>query len=331
MTETIAVIGGAGFIGTRLCERLNDAGAEFLIVDKRCSETFPGRSVVADVRDVEALAAALPNGGTWFNLAAEHRDDVSPLSLYHDVNVQGARNICAIAASKKIKRIVFTSSVACYGNAPAGTGEDGKIAPFNEYGRTKFLAEEVFRSWQREDAEYRKLAIVRPTVVFGESNRGNVYNLLRQVAVGRFVMVGSGTNVKSMAYVGNLAAVLHMLIDREDGNLLVNYVDGPAMDMNTLIDTVRRELGLADRLGIRLPVGLGLLAGKLADAVSRITGRKFPISAIRVSKFVSDSHFSSSAGSLGFVPSFGLEEALRRTIRHEFIDGRKEGPLFFSE
>ena len=48
------------------------------------------------------------------NLAAEHRDDVKPSSLYHEVNVEGAKNVCDIA-SKKIHSIIFTSSVAVYG------------------------------------------------------------------------------------------------------------------------------------------------------------------------------------------------------------------------
>ncbi len=331
MACSVAVIGGAGFVGTRLCELLRDDGVEFLIVDKRASESFPDRSVLADVRDQAALERVLPADAVWINLAAEHRDDVSPKSLYDDVNVEGARNICRAAASKGVGRIVFTSSVACYGNAPPGTGEDGKIAPFNDYGRTKFLAEEVFRDWQREDAAHRTLAIVRPTVIFGERNRGNVYNLLRQIALKRFLMVGHGRNVKSMAYVGNVAAFLRQLVTADSGNLLVNYVDGPALDMNTLVGVVRQELGRSPGVGPRLPVWLGLILGRMADVVAVATSRKLPVSAVRVRKFVSDSHFSADLASTGFVPPYSMEEALRRTIRHEFLGPTRTGPVFYSE
>lgn len=331
MACSVAVIGGAGFVGTRLCELLRDDGIEFLIVDKRASESFPDRSLLADVRDQAALERVLPADAVWINLAAEHRDDVSPKSLYDDVNVEGARNICRAAASKGVGRIVFTSSVACYGNAPPGTGEDGKIAPFNDYGRTKFLAEEVFRDWQREDAAHRTLAIVRPTVIFGERNRGNVYNLLRQIALKRFLMVGHGRNVKSMAYVGNVAAFLRQLVTADSGNLLVNYVDGPALDMNTLVGVVRQELGRSPGVGPRLPVWLGLILGRMADVVAVATSRKLPVSAVRVRKFVSDSHFSADLASTGFVPPYSMEEALRRTIRHEFLGPTRTGPVFYSE
>ena len=103
--------------------------------------------------------------------------------------------------------LVFTSSVAVYGFAAPDTDEKGPLHPFNDYGRTKMEAEEVYQEWLKGGTG-RMLTIVRPTVVFGPRNRGNVYNLLRQMASGRFAMVGSGKNVKSMAFVENVASFL---------------------------------------------------------------------------------------------------------------------------
>lgn len=97
------------------------------------------------------------------------------------MNVEGARNICVVAREKRVKAIVFTSTVAVYGFTEIGTDESGKIAPFNDYSRTKHEAEQVFKAWQAEAPTERMLVIIRPTVIFGEQNRGNVYNLLRQL------------------------------------------------------------------------------------------------------------------------------------------------------
>jgi nucleoside-diphosphate-sugar epimerase len=69
------------------------------------------------------------------------------------------------------QKIIFTSSVAIYGFAPIGTDEIGKINYFNDYGRTKWLAEEKCRPWLAYDSEY-SLTIIRPMVIFGEQNRG---------------------------------------------------------------------------------------------------------------------------------------------------------------
>ena len=98
------------------------------------------------------------------------------------MNVRGAKNVCDAATKFGIDTIIFTSSVAVYGFTEANTDENGDINYFNDYGRTKFLAEEIYNEWLQEDAKNRTLIIIRPTVVFGEENRGNVYNLLNQIS-----------------------------------------------------------------------------------------------------------------------------------------------------
>ena len=122
----IAVIGGSGFIGTRLCEILRESGVDFRIIDKQMSRYFPDQTEICDVRDIEGLIRATRGASTIINLAAEHRDDVTPRSLYDEVNVQGAENVCECAVANGIPRIVFTSSVAVYGLGHTGIDESGE-------------------------------------------------------------------------------------------------------------------------------------------------------------------------------------------------------------
>ena len=68
----------------------------------------------------------------------------------------------------------------------------------------KKKAEEVFIKWY-QNSNLNNLIIIRPTAVFGINNRGNIYNLLSQIYNGPFFMIGKGENVKSIAYVENLA------------------------------------------------------------------------------------------------------------------------------
>lgn len=313
----IDLIGGAGFIGTRLASRFASSGSSFQILDKVPSAQFPAAYRAVDVRDIKSLRAGL-SGGPVVNLAAEHRDDVRPVSLYEDVNVRGAENICRVAAEKGVEKIIFTSTVAVYGFADPGTDESGEIAPFNEYGRSKYEAEMVFRRWQGLAPDRRALTIIRPTVVFGEGNRGNVYNLLRAVAGGRFVMVGEGRNVKSMAYVENVAAFLERCLVSPPGVFVFNYVDKPHLDMNSLVQSVRDELGLAKKEPVRIPYSAGMAAGKVFDFASFISRRSFPISSVRVRKFCATTHFETSLSETGFSAPVSLLEGLCRTVRHEF-------------
>lgn len=328
----VSVVGGSGFIGTRLCRRLEGReSVDFTIVDKAASVAFYDRTVIADVRSVEGLRMAISESSIIVNLAAEHRDDVRPLSLYDDVNVQGARNICLVAREKKVNTIVFTSSVAVYGFAPIGTDESGSIAPFNDYGRTKYEAEEIFKEWQAEQPNGRTLVIVRPTVVFGEQNRGNVYNLLRQIASGRFLMIGDGKNRKSMAYVENVAAFLEYALTFKSGVHVYNYIDKPDFTMDALVGKVNRMLGRAERIGFRLPYAVGYTIGRMLDVIAIMTGRRFTISSVRVKKFCANSVYSTALDGSGFIAPVSLVEALGRTVRFEFLESHEHEVVFYTE
>ena len=327
--KVLSIIGGSGFIGTRLCKLIDYKGGEFEIIDKQISKSFPNKHKMADVRDLDSLRSTI-QGDVIINLAAEHRDDVTPKSLYDDVNVEGVRNLCKVAVEKNIRKIIFTSSVAVYGFSPVDTGEQGEINYFNDYGRTKFLAEEVLREWYHQDAKNRSLIILRPTVVFGEQNRGNVYNLLKQIAKGNFMMIGTGKNVKSMAYVGNIVECLDYLSTKLEGYHLYNYIDKPDLTMNQLVKSVNDQLGRKSNTNFYIPYGIGMLAGYFLDGFAKLSGKKLDISSIRVKKFCSDTSFSTSIAKTGFVPSKSLESGLKNTVQYEFVE-QNHGELFFSE
>lgn len=316
---TISLIGGSGFIGTRLQSILStENDIDSSILDAKQSEQFPKICTIVDVRKLENLTTSIAANSIIINLAAEHRDDVTPRSLYDEVNIEGARNVCEVARIKDCNKIIFTSSVAVYGFAPVGTDETGEISPFNDYGRTKWEAEKVFRSWQEESPKTRTLVIIRPTVVFGENNRGNVYNLLKQIASGKFVMIGDGNNQKSMAYVENVAAFIKHSLSFTPGIHIYNYIDKPDFSMNQLLASVRESLGLPSKAKIRLPYSIGMFAGYCFDILAKMTGKKLPISSIRVKKFCSNTLFETSIGNTGFKAPVTLEEGLRKTIEHEF-------------
>lgn len=329
----IKVIGGSGFIGTRLCELLDRERKEFLIIDKLMSKRFPDACKIADIRDLNALRKLLSKGDVVINLAAEHRDDVTPKSLYDEVNVEGSRNIITVCKEKNINHIIFTSSVAVYGFAPPNTDESGKINYFNDYGRTKWEAEKLYKAWYDENPEGRILTIIRPTVVFGERNRGNVYNLLKQIASGLFLMIGNGTNVKSMAYVENVASFILYMVQNGKGYQLFNYVDKPDLTMNELVIEVKKALGKKATTGIHCPYWLGFVGGLFFDLVSRLTGKKLPISSIRVKKFCATTQFDTSIyKKTSFKPPVLLEEGIRRTIEFEFLNKKENKDiLFYSE
>lgn len=329
MQKKITIIGGSGFVGTNLCRLLSSKQYDFEIIDLKMSREFSERCKIGDVRDFDSLCSTI-TGNIVLNLAALHRDDVSDTTEYYNTNVHGAENVVKACVKLGIKKIIFTSSVAVYGFAEPGTDERGAIEPFNEYGRTKFEAENRLREWHSEGQ--RELIIVRPTVIFGEGNRGNVYNLLNQIASGNFLMVGNGKNKKSMAYIGNIVVFLETCINSDKTYGIYNYTDSPDLSMGELVSKVRKALRKKEGVGFRLPYWVGLLVGYVADTISLIIGKKLPVSSIRVRKFTSSTSFRSSKADLdNFSPMFSLSEGLERTITSEFILPDLKREIFFTE
>jgi len=318
----VLVTGGSGFIGTRLIDELLKEGHEVKIFDKRESEKYPHLVTIGDVRDQEALTKACEGMDVVYNLAAEHADNVTPVSLYEEVNVGGAENLVKAVEKNGIKKIIFTSSVAIYGLNRGEPDETFDARPFNEYGRTKYEAEKVFIKWQESSPE-NSLVIIRPCVIFGENNRGNVYNLMKQIYTGKFIMVGSGENKKSMGYVGNIAKLLSSLIDAPKGLTLYNFADKPDLKGIEIVNIIRDEMGM-DKVKFKIPYFIGLLGGYAFDIASKITGKKFPISSIRIKKFAADTTISTKRlQESGFKPPYSLEEGLRRMVRSEFLEKEK--------
>lgn len=329
--DSVLIIGGSGFVGSSLIEACKTEFSLFNL-DKNPSPFFPEITTIGDVRNSEDLLRSMPGKHTVVLLAAEHRDDVSPTSLYYDVNVQGTQNVLEAMDKCGVQHIIFTSSVAVYGLNKENPDEDHPAEPFNHYGKSKWQAEEVLRAWYHKDPDNKSLTIIRPTVIFGERNRGNVYNLLKQIASGKFLMVGKGANCKSMAYIKNIVAFIKFhLATKTPRYRVFNYVDNPDLNMNALVQHVEETLEKKNP-PVRLPYWLGMLGGYGFDLASKITSKKFPISSVRVKKFCATTQFDANkAHTCGFQAPYSLSEGLHNTLRHEFLNPNDGGPVFESE
>lgn len=325
---SILIIGGSGFVGSRLISKLDNIKIENL--DKNQSPFYPEITTIGNIINFNEIKIN-KNISSVVLLAAEHRDNVSPISLYYDVNVEGTKNVLKAMDLAGVKNLIFTSSVAVYGLNKINPDEDHTKDPFNHYGKSKWEAELVIKDWYENDPKNKSVTILRPTVIFGERNRGNVYNLLKQISSGRFIMIGKGVNKKSMAYVGNIVAFISNRLEASlDGYHVFNYVDKPDFSMNELTQLIEKKINIK-LIKLKIPYLFGMIGGYFFDIISLIFRKKTSISSVRVKKFCATTQFNASKVHTVFNPPFTLEEGLNRTLDNEFVNSKQDDTLFFSE
>lgn len=329
----IVMIGASGFVGTRLIDLLQQEAGKYQCknIDLLPSHFFNDITTIGDVREQEQMDKELKGADLVVLLAAQHRDDVTPISLYYETNVGGMEVTLRAMEKNGVKRIIFFSSVAVYGLNKHNPNENHPAEPFNHYGKSKWQAEQVLQTWYKAHSDWN-IDIIRPTVIFGERNRGNVYNLLKQISSGKFLMVGKGNNKKSMAYVGNIVAFVKYMIENVTlGYNVFNYIDKPDNNMNQLVAHVSKVLN-KHIPATHFPYWLGMLGGYGFDILAKVTGRKMTVSSVRVKKFCATTEFDATkVGACGFQAPYTLDEGLARTLEFEFVHPRTDDITFKSE
>jgi GlcNAc-P-P-Und epimerase len=311
----VLVTGNSGFIGTVLVDRLLQAGHVVRGMDIR-PPARPGayQHIIGDIRVPADVRRAVEGMDLVVSLAAEHKDFGITEEAYFAVNDQGTRNLVEAAAAAKVTKVMFYSSVAVYGDPGGQVTEETTPKPKTHYGRSKWAGEQHMLSWSAADAT-RSAVIVRPCVVFGPNNFANMYNLIHTIARRRFVMVGSGTHVKSVAYVDNLVAATLFLIDgMRPGAETYNYSDNPQTPVGDLVRSIATHLGIGAPK-VRLPLRPVLAVAQVVDLVGRLTGYDFPITGNRIRKLNTPTVIvSERVRQRGFSQKIGVDDAVKATV-----------------
>ncbi len=312
----ILAIGNSGFIGTFLTKKLYEEGHEIAGLDKNMPSMKENLSYFArgSILNPEDIMKAAEGVDLIINLAAAHHDFGVSRDEFFEVNVKGTQNILDCAAKLSIKKFIFYSSVAVYGTNKDFSSEDTMLKPANDYGESKLAAEQAINSWANQDAN-RQVIIIRPTVVFGPNNYANMYNLINQIYKKKFIFVGKGLNIKSVAYVENLIDATIFLLERlKPGVEIYNYSDYPHSTSSQIVKMITQYLqcGLPK---LRIPLRAAAALASIFDFLGKLTGYNFPITANRIKKFnTATLHNSDKIKQLGFKPNVDLQEGFKRMV-----------------
>ncbi len=298
------VTGGAGFIGSHLVAGLVARGRRVRVLDDLSTgrrEFLAGRGgvelLVGDVRDPDAVRRAVAGAEVVFHQAALRSvpGSVDDPFAYHDVNVTGTMRLLLAARAAGVRRLVFASSSAVYGDQPAmPLHEELRPQPISPYGASKLIGEHYGANFS---LHYGLEAVsLRYFNVFGpRQDPASEY----AAVVARFIQAalrgvplevhGDGAQTRDFIYVENVVDANLAAAEAADvAGEVFNVACGERL---SVLDIARGlETVLGRPLSVRhTPARRGDVRDTLAD-VSRARAR------------------------LGFVPAVGFQEGLRRTV-----------------
>ena len=318
------IFGGSGFIGTHLihllkqeCIKSGDKIFDLDIVMPGETGVVPGvvekndgvEYVRLDVRKPIELDFEPTEDDVIFNLAAVHRTPGHPDNEYFETNICGAENVTAFAEKHGIKKILFTSSIAPYGAAEELKEETTLPTPNTPYGISKLVAEKIHQMWQVKD-ECRELTIVRPGIVYGKGEHGNMTRLYKGMKGHYFMYTGRKDTIKACIYVKDLVLFLkYRMIDNAfPGTDIFNCTLEPAYSIEQICETMKKATGLKYRIPL-IPGGLLMAAAKILGPIG---GKKVGIHPARVKKLmVSTNICGKKMAACGYQFHYGFEDTFK--------------------
>ena len=301
--KCVVIIGGTGFIGTFFSQFLlenkyfdkiylidikpvnsilNKYRRDLLSSDKRL--TF----IEADAR--QKLQFSPPEEVTLIaNFAAIHREPGHEELEYFETNLLGAENVCNYAERLGCQNIIFTSSISPYGVSESIKDENTLPAPVSPYGVSKLVAEKIHQIWQAKDSKNRRLVIVRPGVVFGPSEGGNVSRLIKAVSHHYFFFMGNKSTRKAGVYVKELCYAMWWVLQQQKNNgemvSLFNMTMNPGPSIGEYVEAVCLNNGIK-QLVPSIPYHILIIIAYIIDSFAKLFSIRHPFSPVRIRKLV---------------------------------------------
>ncbi len=289
MKKVCVLFGGAGYIGTKAIERFieNKMFDRIIVCDIKPT---PVRSEIVDYYNIDVrgiidleLKFDIDIDQSWiYNLAAIHREPGHEREEYFDTNIPGAENINQFAEKVGIKNILFTSSIAPYGRSLDQRKESSQLYAETPYGVSKAIAEKIHQVWQAKD-ESRNLIIVRPSVIYGPGDPGNVLRMIKGLQKGTFLFPGSTEIIKAHGYVYGLIDSFLFAMEKQDKLIVYNYTENPVVPIGEMCSIVKQLLCIK-KPTIKAPMWALVTMAFFIQIFGGLIGKKSSIHPVRVKK-----------------------------------------------
>jgi len=333
LVKRAIVTGAAGWLGRGLVNALGSAepsnGIRAMDLPECVSALKPAGGNVevltGDVRDVEGCRRLMRGGegATLFHLAGI----IHPRRVreFYAINLQGTINVLAAAREAGVRRAVIVSS-----NSPLGCNphpdhlfdEESPYHPYMNYGRSKMLMEQHVHSLQA--AGGLETVLIRAPWFYGPFQPPRQKLFFNMVRDGKAPIVGGGENLRSMAYIDNLAQGLLLAASVPKAAGQTYWIaDRRPYSMNEIVDTIERllETEFGQRCAhrrLRLP-GIASDIAWCGDWLIQTLGayeQKLHVLS-EMNKTIACS-IGKAERELGYDPQISLEEGMRRSLAEAF-------------
>lgn len=290
--KTAIIFGGAGYIGRFLLQDLlaKKSFEQFIVFDLQTLSQdvqLPSSNnfhfIQGDVRQPIDLSEFNFSEDSWiFNLAAIHREPGHEEHEYYETNLKGAEHVNQFAEKHQINNIFFTSSIAPYGKSREKKMEDSPLNPVTPYGISKAKAEKIHQEWLAKNNN-RRLIIVRPSVIYGPGDPGNVYRMIKTLSKGTFIIPGKGDIIKAYGYIYGLIDSINFTLQQNQSLIIYNYAENNLLTLKEMTHTVKNFMHIK-KPTLSLPIPVLVMIASVLQLLSKLLGKKSDIHPVRVKK-----------------------------------------------
>jgi UDP-glucose 4-epimerase len=305
-------------LGSALCTVLQAHG-DTVIQGVRRRQGPPRKDVVRlDLTAGSLAATELRDVACVFHLAGKAHalsDTRRDEATYFSINTDGTRKLLESCRAAGVRRFVFFSSVKAMGEGGAeAQDESAGCRPETPYGASKREAERLVL----EGGYVPEPVVLRLSMVYGPTRRGNLPRMIEAVARGRFPPLPETGNRRSMVHVQDVveAALLAARHLRAAGQTYI-VTDGRGYSTRQIHDWICDALG-KPRPGWALPLGALRLAARLGDGIGALRRRRFVFDSDALDKLIGSALYSSAKieRELGFRPQRDLRSALPEIVAY---------------
>lgn len=242
----------------------------------------------------------------------------APRSQYELLNVRASSLLADAAAVCGLDQFVFLSSSSVYGNRETiMVSEKESVQPDSGYAASKIETE----AYLEKKLPCPTTIVLRPALVFGEGDRGNMLSLIKQVLGGKYFLVDGGRASKSLIYAQDLACIISALQARElDGFRVFNVANPQPVSMKDLSLSILEAAGRQNTKILSLP---GSIVEMLASVANSLLGERSPLSAERLAKLTRNNSISVDA--LSSLVDLNERNPLQENLAKEISWARTEG------